>query len=175
LTANRSKNGGLIKAGESITFVPKDSKLEEGCEVLIGHPIFDDEMDENIVVRAVMDKSKTIQDMMKLMEVPKFTATVQAYRILSGIPVAYVKDVAPLVQVVDAAGHPSNKSELDEALKAGCGRCKKSVTSEQIKGKGIARRKQDGAWRIVCAECLDASITAVKERKPDVVLRARVQ
>lgn len=175
LTATKSKNNGMIKAGDSIVFIPKDSKLEDGAEVLIGHPLFDNnEVDENIVIRAVMPRGTTMEDMMKLMDVPKFEAMVQAYRIMGGIPVAFVKEVKPFVEVMDNANHPSNKIELEEAIKEGCGKCKSIISIDEVK-KGIARKKSDGTWRLVCPKCLDATLEATRASKPDTKLRLRTQ
>lgn len=172
LTA-RSKINGIIKAGNTLMFKLADSRAEEGTEVLLGNPVFEGEIDMNIFVRYVLPKDVTQDELLRYFDHEYYTGIVQHYRTVSGVPVAYMKDVQPHVVVKDQAGNESEKSELEKAMTAGCGKCKKPIALEDVK-KGIARRKGDGTYRLVCPDCLDLSIQAIKESKPGIQLRQRI-
>lgn len=175
LTAHQPKKkyDGVIKPGQQITFVLTDSAMEDKSEVMIGHPVFDDEMDQNIIVRAVLPQNITFEEIYKLVEDGgKYTATVQAFRTLSSIPVIYVRDPKLVEEIRDASGNVSDSGGLEEACKNdGCGKCKQPMTVEEAK-KGIARKRKDNKWRLVCPSCLETSINEVRQNKPNVKLRA---
>lgn len=172
--ANNNKRNPIIKTGEPLTVILEDSKYEEGAEVVLGHPVFDGDVDKNILVRCVMPKTMTFNQVYAMLQNTnqKYRTTVQAYQVVASIPCVFVKDLIPIDEIVDGTGNVSSKSELEIALKDGCGRCKSMVSVDEIKGKGIARKRKDGTWRIVCPSCIELSIQEAQNNNPSLKLKS---
>lgn len=162
-----------IKMGDEILFKLEDSKETDGVEVLIGHPLFDDVVDQNIFVRIVLPRDITEKELLQHFDHEYYKGKVQYYRTLQGMPVIYVNDFEPYDRGEDGAGNSVDNEELVNAVKVGCNKCSKALTVDEAK-KGIARRRKSGTWRLVCPECLEKSISIAMESNPGKHLRQRV-
>jgi hypothetical protein len=183
LTARKAKNDGMLpKQGEYIEFRLDDCKLDGDAEVLLGHPIFDKEMDTNIFVRCVLKKNddssryfgldpKNGQAVYPMDQL--WRAKVMYVRNLMGIATIYAHEMEPVIIVNDAQGESFTKKEVEAAIKAGCGRCKGAMTVEDIP-RSITRKKNNGSWRLVCPKCLEESLKQAHSKFPEGgTLRAR--
>lgn len=174
LTAHTSKvldPAKVLKAGDRVMFQIKDSKTEEGCEILIGNPIFEGEMDENILVRCVLPRTTTDNQLLSYFDNVFYTGIVKHFRYVQNVPIIYMGEFSPLKQVKDRANNVADETELEEAVKAGCGKCKIAMTVESVK-QGLARKRKDNTWRLICKTCLDISMAeADQNSKPRVQLK----
>lgn len=154
------KTRELLTAGKDIAFKLEDSKPENGIEILIGHPLFDNYVDENILVRAVLkrgeDPFKYFDDHLKG---DFWMGKIQHFRNMAGIPTVFVTGISKLAFVQDCNGAVNHKLDLERALlEYPCRKCFKKITIDQVSG-GIARRnKTDNTWRIICPSCLKLTI-----------------
>ena len=162
-----------IKTGDEIFFKLEDSQETDGVEVLIGHPMFDDIVDENIFVRIVLPKDITQQELLRHFDNEYYKGIVQYFRSIQGMPVIFVHDFEPYDRGEDGAGNSVDNKALEDAVKVGCNKCSKALTVDEAK-KGIARRRKNGSWRLVCPACLEKSISTAMEAKPGVNFRERV-
>jgi hypothetical protein len=183
LTARKKTAADLgWKAGDVVLFKLDDSQLENGAEVLLGHPVFGDEMDENIYVRTVIAKGESpfpymgMNDLkhpdQKIYKNELWRGVIQHVRHISGHPTLYVHKMEPYEEVKNAQGELLDKKDAVEAIKSGCTRCNGTITEEQI-ALSILRRKADGKWRIVCPKCLDEAMTQASIKAEGQPLRAR--
>lgn len=166
------KSSQIIKAGDRLQFKLYDSQPADGVEVLLGHPMFGQDLDTNIIVRAVLPRGTSQEELLTYFDSEYWVGEVANFRTVQGISVIYMKNFEPYEEVVDNAGNVSNLTEVEDAVKSGCGKCKGPVTSDEAK-KGIVRKRQNGTWRIVCPKCLEETIRSVQETKPGTALRAR--
>ena len=177
-SAKTSSSNPKLKAGEEVTFELEDEKVENGAEVLLGHPVFDGEKDENIIIRTVLPKG---DDPMRYFGLGKehqrnfnnklWKAKIQHVRQMGGALVLFVHQMEPYLIVVDAQGETNEKNEVTKVLDEGCSRCQQKVSIDDVH-KAIVRKKANGSWRIVCPSCLNKSISEAQERNPQLSLRA---
>jgi UDP-N-acetylglucosamine transferase subunit ALG13 len=167
----------LLKAGSEITYRLDDSQKENGAEVLLGHPMFGNDVDENIFVRVVLPRG---DDPMKYfglgddaIHADRYRGKIQHYRLMGGVPTIFVQGLNPIAAVTDSQGEAHDQNEIVTALKQGCSKCNQPMELKDVPD-AIVRKKADGTWRCVCPTCLLESINAAKQAKPGVTLRARV-
>jgi hypothetical protein len=164
----------ILKAGDKVIFSLEDSKEEDGAEVLIGHPIFEDEVDKNMFVRFVTPRGTNTDDVIKqYFKHDYWQGDVQHFRFLGGLPIIFAKNIEPYHRVVDESGFSSDGAELGDALKTqGCKDCQSKMTLDEAK-KGIARKRKDGSWRLICPDCLESTLHRVQNQKPGISMRER--
>jgi hypothetical protein len=170
-SAKCSNNNPQLKAGETIVFELDDDKEENGANVLLGYPVFDGEKDENIVVRTVL---KPGDDSLRYFGLSTDTknnfhnklwkATIQHVRMMANVLTVYVQNMEPYLIVVDAQGEQNSKAEVAKALEAGCTKCQKPVSIDEVE-KTIVRKRNDGTWRIVCPSCLQLAMKEAEENR----------
>lgn len=155
-----------IKQGDQIRFRLVDSKTETPNEILIGHPVFEDEMDENIIVRAVLPLGVDAAEL--IADGDLFTSRCQYLRKVGGMSVIFVTDVQPLKIITDISGKSSELLSITEAIAQGCGKCKGAIDLSDV-AESIVRKRADNTWRLICKTCLTESRKQAHQPKVDLV------
>ena len=146
-----------FKQGDSVLFKVDDVKHEpdDTDYVIFGHPLFDDEIDMNILVKTDT-RLKHEADALQAQGFAKGTLT--SITDVGGMPVLYIRFAEPCR--VDANKNLSTDDEIAKAVAGGCNRCKSTMVFTDI-ANAIVRKKKDGTYRTLCGKCLAESKSQV--------------
>lgn len=168
-TVNERLSATGIKAGDVIKF-RMDSYDDNGDRLgrcLLGHPIFNNELDLNIFVEAVIPHTHKIIDYVSQGEI--FTATVRNIRPMGGKIVVFADQPVVCKAVRDIHGDEFSMEEARAAIEGGCPRCKKEMSINDIE-TSILQRKGDGTYRILCTTCVRAAVNTAKQKKASLMV-----
>ena len=142
-----------FKQGDSVTFKVDDIKHEEDDTdyIIFGHPMFEDEIDTNILVKTDT-KLKHEADAMVAAGFAQGTLT--SITDMGGMPVLYMRFAEPVRK--DANENLNTDRDIMKAIANGCSRCKGTMVFTDI-SDSIVRQKKDGSYRILCSKCLKES------------------
>lgn len=181
LTAHAKKRDyPQLKAGELVQFELDDSQKADGCEVLLGHPVFSGEKDENVWVRVVLPKNDNPYRYFGVGDSPfagveLWQGEIMHFREMQGIPTVFVRSaITPVDLIKDNQGEANTKSEVEKVLAEGCSKCHQPMVLADV-DRGIVRKRADGSWRLICPACLTLSIKAADNaaKAKGMTLRAR--
>jgi hypothetical protein len=170
LTAGKTQP---FKPNDEVVFELDDERSDDnGANILLGYPVINGVMDDNIVVRVALKQNDNplryfglATDKETNLVSKYWKAKVQHCRNISGIWTVFAHDFRPHLFLEDAQGSQYEEKEVAEAVKAGCSKCSGPMTIEDVPS-GIARKKADGKWRIVCPKCLNHAVQEASQRKP---------
>ena len=151
----RIKEVGL-KTGDTVIFKAvsyEDPDIKD--QTLIGHPIFGNEADGNMLVRAVLDKGQTVLEFMN--QGSLFAAHIIHVRPVQGTITYFCRDVHIVHKVTDMNGESHIDLDLKNVLSLGCGRCQAPMTLDDVPSS-IVKKKKDGNYRVICASCIETSL-----------------
>jgi hypothetical protein len=151
-----------LKTGDVVKFKVESYDEQVGDRCLLGHPIFGEDLDENIYVQAIVPKGEQIHTY--LSQGDFFTATVVHVRQMGHRMVIFARDPVLCKLVSDVGGEVHDVNEITPVLKTGCSRCFKDMFLKDI-GQSVVQKKKDGTWRKVCPTCVEASIQQAKAEK----------
>lgn len=150
-----------VKQGDEITFNIDDIKHEDGdtSYTIFGYPIFDREMNTNILVKAEIP---TKQELDAIQATGYGKGTVTQTTNAAGMPVLMVRFVVPTT--IFSKKETTVDEDIRAAIASGCGRCKGAMSFVDI-ASSIVRKKKDGTYRTLCKKCLEIAIANIPERK----------
>ena len=138
--------------GSKIMFKVVDYKeMTSGVRVL-GHPVYDNFMDENIFVSMWLPEldDKTLESYME----GYHTGYMTSYTLLGNQPTYYVRDVHKVVKAKTSTGDVElTEEEFNEAVQNGCRTCNTTIFSFADIGSMFMRPRKDNTWRISCKQC----------------------
>lgn len=142
-----------FKQGDSITFKVDDLKHEDDDVdyIIFGHPIFENEVDVNILVKT---ETKLKHEADDLVAAGYAKGTLTSVVDASGMPILFIRFAEPVRK--DANENLNTDKEINKAIANGCTRCKGKMVFTDI-ASSIVRQKKDGTYRILCANCLKES------------------
>ena len=164
-----STSAGGFKEGDFIRVVFKDEKDNEaGGHVFLGHPVIENEVDENIIVKYATPIEKAVEFLDELNKTEFFSGMVSSCANYKNIPIIYVKEVTPIKMNKTFGGETYSNQELVGIIAGGCPRCNGSINLADIEGT-LIRRKAGGGHRVVCKSCIDKSVVSAKSPELHVV------
>ena len=156
---------GNLSIGTEIICTFQDYKDKEpaGSMIFVGHPVFDGEVDTNICVHyTVSVHNKDLAETM-ICENDFFTARISGYSDWKGTRILFVNTVVPIVGSMSYNGETFPHGELLSILAPGCPRCRAKIEIADV-SKTIIRKKYDGAYRVLCQDCIKSSVINAKEK-----------
>ena len=156
----KSKNEGILKIGERVLMSFKDYKdidVPANGMLFIGHPIFDGEMDENIICRYTATEFNKDNISTLILSHDFFYASITGMTNYCGVPCMFVNDLTPVTGTTTFNGETFSKADLVQILGDGCPRCKKPISLEDA-GKTFIRQRKDGTYRVVCGDCIGSVV-----------------
>jgi len=157
----------LLKQGATIKF--KVETYEEAIpphyksEILIGHPLFGNDMDMNLWVRAVCSPGKKIADY--LAEGDVFTGIIMNVRDLAGKLIIYAQNPQCASTIKDIHGEENLLSEVSNVLQWGCSKCKGPMVMKDVPNS-VVQKKKDGSFRTRCHGCLSDALSSAGMNHP---------
>ena len=145
-------NAAQLQAGKNIVFKIDDVKSDEENKIwtIFGFPIFNNEIDENILVRTEVhhpDVAKTLIDHGIL------EGTITSVGTMGSMPFVMARYPTKYKAHMDIQENVIQKEDLKFALADGCQRCKGVILEKDVPNS-ILRLKKDGTWRRLCPSCL---------------------
>lgn len=146
-----------VKCGDELVFKVDDMKFDDRIYTIFGHPIFNGEVDENILVKL----SKTFKtDVDALVSAGYGIGNVSSISTVGSMTVFILSFAAPHHIHIDANNNKTTDQEIKEAIAKGCGRCKEVMSFVDI-ASSIVRKKKDGTYRLLCKKCLNESLAQI--------------
>jgi len=159
------KNNHSFRQGDSVNFKLDDIKHEDGDidYTIFGHPIFNQEVDENILIKATC-KDKNVAD--SLLASGSGSGVISSIGSIGKMSVIFISFVEP--RHVDANNNTTTEQDIKLAISNGCNKCKGTMNFTEI-ADSIIRKKKDGTYRTLCKRCLDESILNIPNNRSNKV------
>ena len=160
-----------VSAGDTVVVEIDNYEMYNGANVLLGHPVVNDVIDKEIIIRACTPLGLGVNEILeKASKGVQFSATVQQWRGHQGVPMLFVRNLKPCTFLKDFGSKAVNVEELEAVLKVQtCSKCKTSLDLADV-SESIVRKKSDNTWRLLCKTCLQQSIVAARKPTMDVHL-----